>query len=657
MQVLNLPMRKLTMNKIHANALLSMSKDDVFELPEGFYMLSFDKDKAIKATKRRLLITWYMWEIPRRYGGLVLNATHYLGNQRWVDGVVLERLSVIFWDTYHAIVATQGTDVNNLVWDMSRTVYEITTDLHNLTLSHLGEYVTTVDLGDIDAILSHPAVVKAKADAESGEITINEAHKRVKALVNSDIRVLRKNGLASMSRAGVLSNNQLVQLIGPRGYVRKTNGDNFKHPIYVGYADGLSTIYDSSTESRSASTAYYMNDRPLQDSEYFNRMMQLFTGVITEVEGEDCGTKGFLYWKVAPNELEGLVGKYHMVDGKPVEIQATDTHLIGELIKIRSITACDNHNTTRPCKICLGGIHRIIPPKSNPGHTVTIFALSSVGQLILSTKHVIASTPALVLELNAIASSWVNYNNRDNSLINLTKRVASGRYLLRVQTDEIFGLNAIQSVDNPDTLSPQWVSGVSQISLSVADRDGNQKGEWVTIETAVAGKKSALSSGVIKAIREHGVTHIGDLIEIPLIDFMGKELLIVPRSNESMVDYLRNIKNFIFGSNKNSDSIMNYDSRSAAIHALKSIFNEKINISFVQAEIYIRAAMTRDYKNNDYRLPRGNEPFSFCPAKNVIANRSISAGLSFQGQEDLLSNPKSYLNKDKRHAFHMDALY
>lgn len=637
--------------------LLNSDKESMWALPEGPMNIEFSKKDVLKTTKRRTVFSWYLWEVVRQFPALQLTSAHHIGSRMFVKGIEMDLLSTILWDTFDAYVAIHGDD--SVIWPMSKVIYETTNNLHNVTLTELGSYATTVDLSDINDIITHPKIAKVKQQAADEEMGIEEAHRIIVDIIRSDPR-FRHNGLAAMTRAGLLAENQLVQFIGPRGHVRKTNGDNFKLPIDVGYVDGLSTLYDSATESRSASTSHYMNDRPLQDSEYFNRMMQLFTGIVKEVRVHDCGTKHTIDWLVQEGDVAGLVGKYHMVNGKPVVIKADDQHLVGTNIKLRTITKCESENTSTPCAICLGDVSKVIPPKTNIGHVLTIEPLSAVSQLILSTKHVIASKAAINVDLSGNAGKWLAYAKEDTAHVNLIKKSPTGNYVLKVLQREVSGLNSIQSVDKPENLSIEYVSCVKEIALYLADENGNPVGDGQVINTTVAGKGSALSIDVIKAIKEHGVHYSDDFIDIKLMGFTGKRLLSAPRGNEDMVSYLKTIKGFIFGSDKGdrkAGSILEHEDCASAIRALKTIFDKKIRVSFVHVEIFIRSAMTRDWKNNDYTLPRGNEPYSLCPAKRVIANRCVSASLAFQGQEVMLVSPRTYLQNGKRPSFHMDPLF
>lgn len=636
----------------NVSTLAKLQLKEMMALPEGRHTLIFDDGSELKTTYRRTLFSWFFWRMHTTYPGAKITQKHHVGNGRMTKGREIVIASNVIWDVWDAFDGPEDK-----IWPMARTIYLILNDIHNFTIGQLGEYVTSVDLEDIYQLGYHPGIKQLKEAALKEEMSIEDIHHEIMKIMNSNDPLLRYNGIAMMNRAALLSPNQLVQFIGPRGYVNGADGNKFKEPINVGYIDGMTKLYDSAIESRSSSTSLYMIEGPLQDSEYFNRQMQLFTAVIQGVKGDDCGTQHTLEWLVTEGDLGSLDGKYHMVKGVPVLFNKTDTQYIGTVIKLRSITCCQNVETTTVCKTCLGIAHRILPSRTNLGYILTIEPLSAISQLILSTKHVLASMASLYLELTPETAGWLRLDRSDKSSVCLKKSCASNNYILRVKVDEVKGLNNIKRCQDPGSLEPQRISYIGEICIAVADREGKRRGEWSYINTIVGGGGSALSSDVIMAIHDNGFTSVEDMIEIPLKGFKGKELFITPRRNEDMMTYLKSVKHFVFGSEKSGESVMSYKNVTQAVAGLKRIFDEKINVNMIHVEIFIRAAMTVNYMVNDYRLPRGGEPFKFCAARSIISNRSVSAGLAYQQQSILLTKPSTYLKGGKREDHILDAIY
>ena len=648
-----------------ANDLLGFTEEQIWKLPKAMEM-TFADGVVMQVTARRVLLSWHTWRLHRDYPGCGVLSTHYVGNGRFVNGTLRDLLGAMFWDVYENHTATHDLTV----WEMSKTLYEIVNTIHNITVADLSEYVTTTDLGDIADILLHRSVETAKSNAmerisnsEDGSDVLKDTFVTIAELMSSDDKTLRNNGIAKMVRAGLLDKNQLLQFIGPRGFVKSTDGTMYPEPIYAGYADGLRNLYDSMTESRSASLALYMNQAPLQDSEYFNRQMQLLAAVISGVGQDDCGTTQTIPWLVDEVDLISLTGKYHMVDGRPVVFNKSDTQYVGKVINVRSITKCENPDPTVVCKTCIGRVHRVIPPRTNLGHFLTIEPLATLSQLILSTKHVVASMASLYMDMSGSTGKWFKQDVKNKSSIKMKRSNIANKFCLRFIAEEASGLNSLNTCDNVAGLLPQRISCVTSIQVSNADHEGKSKGEWETFDTTISGVGSALSTDVLLAIKRNGVTIMGDLVEVVLDDFKDKEVFVTPRRNEDMMSYLKVVKHFVFGAEKNTDkgdSMISYSDPGQAVATLKRIFDEKITVNIIHAEIFVRACMTRidpndPYKSMDYNLPIGGEMFRFANAKDIILNRSVTGALAFQGQGKLLTNPHTYLIKD-RHKHPLDPL-
>mgnify|MGYP000182746879 CR=1 FL=1 len=640
--------------------LAAQSHQEILALPAGVWKLNFSDGKSITTTKERTVFSHFFWRLHREFPGCGVLSSHHLGNGQYVKGAELELCAKVLWDVWDNY--THHKPNNESTWEMSKVVYEIMNDIHNFTVSDLTPYVTTVDMGAISQLVKHPKIVKAKAELNVEnetpvDVKIENIYKVVLEVITSDDPDLVNNGIAQMARAKLLSTMQVVQLLGVRGFVTATDGTMYPEPVLTSYSEGLSTNYDSVTESRSASLALYMNSKPLQDSEYFNRQMQLLTEVISEVTYSDCGSPG-MEWLVDSDDLRGLTGKMHMVDGRAVEIKESDVDLVGKIIQLRSITVCKNPNSSSVCSVCLGATAYAVPPRTNIGHALTIEPLSAASQLILGTKHVVSSVASLYLEIEPHTASWLKHDTANRSIIKLKKKNVSNTFILRFAKSEAKGLNTVTHCTDPAGILPQRISCLSELEIATADMAGNQKSDWTRINTTIGGVGSALSTNVIMCIKRNGVEVKDGLVRVVLDNFNGKELFITPRRNEDMMTYLKTLEHFVFGvNNEKGESITNYTNCSQAVAALKRIFDEKLKVGVIHAEVFIKACMVRDLAAGDYRMPVGGEDFQFVKAKQLIYNRSISAALAYQTQRELLTKPLSYIIPDEARTSHpLDSL-
>jgi len=650
--------------RVKAIDLIQYAEADINALPDGTWIyVDFSNGALVKSVKSAITLSWYFWDMHRRYPGSEIKPTHMVQAKAFEKGAELDLSAVLFWDIYygchqyHSARTEEERDL--LVWEMSEALYETINTVYNMTVSKLARYLTTVSLKDVYELLHHPTILAAKQQcyeamdnpgSDIGEVMRNSFNQITKTAKGDD-PMLRDNMIAKMTRAGVLDTRQLLQIIGPRGFVTATDGSTYKEPIRPGYADGLSEIHESMTESRTGSLSLYMNEGALEKSEYFNRQMQLLTSVIAKVVGDDCGTIDTIPCLIGENELKSYGGKFHIVDGVTKEIDITDTSLINTIVHVRSITLCKNHDPTTMCKKCFGMMYKVMPPGTNIGHALITKPLSDISQNMLSTKHIVSSVMSLYLSLGGVYLEWFKYGPDNKSSI-VFKKNNNHKYLLRFAVEEAPGLSWVTACDDPSSFSPQRISCVTAIHLAEMGNDGQAKSGWTTFPTIVGSKGSALSTEVLLCIRRNGLKVIGGQIEVILDNFADKEIIITPRRNENILLYLNQIRHFVFGADKKGDTgdcIVSYTNVGKAIAALKRIFDEKISVNFIHSEIVVKACMTVDPQKRNFNLPIGGQPFVFSNAKSILANRSLGAALAYQGQRDLLKRPASYLVKERHH--------
>jgi hypothetical protein len=93
--------------------------------------------------------------------------------------------------------------------------------------------------------------------------------------LNSDIPEFKNNGLIKLIKLKLLSFNQVLQIVGPRGRVSDINGTIFPYPINSSYFEGIKTTWASLIETRSATISCMNTKTPIQDTETCNRRMAL----------------------------------------------------------------------------------------------------------------------------------------------------------------------------------------------------------------------------------------------------------------------------------------------------------------------------------------------------------------------------------------------
>lgn len=111
--------------------------------------------------------------------------------------------------------------------------------------------------------------------------------------------------------------------------------------------------------------------------EWVKHFQRLFQNV--RVEGDDCGTKDTMAWHVTEYNHKRFNGLYHMVNGKAVLIDASETKdLVGKTIHVRSPMLC-KQKAPHFCATCCG---KAITASGNALNTPT----SRVGSVFMGAR-------------------------------------------------------------------------------------------------------------------------------------------------------------------------------------------------------------------------------------------------------------------------------
>jgi len=627
--------------------LLAISPSEIEGKLPPVHIVRFPDNTLLLSSPPRTRVSRTYWELFCLYPGAVIGREHMLPATVFKKSSDVDLLQTLFWDVRAGHMALHP-DAEDPVWRMAKSAYEIQNTMYNMYVSDLGKYGSSVDLDALSEIMTHPQVVSALKANDDGDIDLDETYRRIISFMQSPLPELRDNGIARLSRCNLLSLAQTVQMVGRRGQVSAADGRIYKYPLKGSFGNGLGDLYSYATESRSASLSLYMTDGPLKDTEYFNRRMQLVCAIIQGIKLKDCGdTKGIRY-QVGDYDIPTLEGRYRILeDGTHTRINIDDVHLIGKEIQVRSITTCRSPDPTHSCKVCMGDIHVTMPPHTNYGHFLTVYVLSKLSQLILSTKHVVTSAEALTLVLSKDLQTWFRLDKLNKSQVRLQRGV--GNVMIRVPAEGVFGRNIVlHHKGDVGTLSPPRISCIPSLKIAQMGPSGTRTGNWIDVDVSVGGIGSALSTDVLREMHLSGWENEDGELLIRLPNFGGNSVFITPRRNDSMMDYVKRFMYFIFAGDPRAgkgDSIANYDTPDAAIAALRTIVDERVpEASFGNIEVFIRAVMTVAGRRN-LNLPVGGEPFKFVSALHVLSGRSTSAVLVYQGQRKVLTTPGSLLRK------------
>lgn len=643
---------------VNANDILNYTEDQIWSIPLEPIDVQC-ADKVVNVPAQWLILSSYYWRLFKDFPGAQIESKHLLQKPFTTD-THLSLGGIIFWDVYkHAI-----NQYENIIWDISRVFYEITSSIDNAsrTRSRLTSSVTSSSLYDFVELIKLPEIIEAKSeylkkvtDAKYDEkVTANaidDAHKKIEKALYADKPELNKNGIKQLCNANIVNKGQMIQLIGPRGFVHDIDGRVFKYPIDVGYIEGLGNLYDSAIESRSASKSLYMTEDPLEDSEYFNREMQLLCSTVHSIVGESCTGYITSPWLVAEDEEYLLRGKNYMVDGVPKMIWGDISDLVGKTIQLRTMSGCNNHDPQTVCKTCLGWSWRVIPPNSNLGYTIGSILCAIMSQLMLSNKHYTSSAPSQTFELNDRHAPWLRMHKTDKLQILLQKNVVKKNPIIRIETGYVRNLNNILSAEVSE-LPPSRITSIKSFVICEGDGKGNVIGDFDELKTVISGQGINLSSQVLQYLKKNGWKSNPIYIEFELLDWDAEvPIFVVPRIGDNIHLFQKDVKSFIMPTKENEISITSFNTRGSALAEFTNLLKKRLKFNLIQVEIFVRACMTVNGNEGDYRLPRAGENFSFMSAKQCLYHRSLTTLLAYEIQAGAVADTIWY--KDMPRHVHM----
>ena len=631
-----------------------------WQLPEGEHSVQFD-DGIIILTKPQIVMSWYYWSLYRCFPGATLISAGAISGY-YTSGVHKKLGGLLVWHVF----AEHEFSNKYTVWDISKVFLEVANTIYNVSCTHLAEYVTSASLHDLMELIHEPEIVKAKANykrvcVESKYLdtvvspAIKEVHAQVSQVLFKDPSYLPHNGIKKLCLTGLVNRGQMIQLIGPRGYVNDIDGSVFPLPIDGGYGEAMDTLYDSIIESRSASRASLMNTVPLQQSEWFNRKVQLAATVIMEavpIEG-GCTSYVTISHLVDQDDLALLKGKYHMVDNVPVLIWDTIDDIIDTRIQLRTITGCGCHDVQNVCTICLGRSSYTIPPGTNLGYALATPLCAIISQIIMSTKHYEVSSASLELLLTANDAKWVKFNAKSPNKLFLTDFAVTGNVLIRIDSDYVRHISQIMHVDVSE-LPASRITKIPNFGITHTDKMGNLLGAFDELQLAVSGTGVHLSVEALTYLKDHGWGSGKGYIEFNLRSW-NKNLpfLVVPRKGDDIMTFFGDVKSFIEPEKKTDIKITESKTRGDAVGKMIEILRRRLNkgngqeFNIIQVEVFVRAMMMISYSTKQYGLPHPTQEFEFASLKQVIINRSLTSMLAYQQQAAALLQTEWQTNPQK----------
>lgn len=643
------------MKNIQARTLLKYSTEELTDILTGFFSVTFEDDVTIETNYREILYSSYLWDIHRAYPNIPILSTDHVQNATTngvlTSGTYRKLLNLSYWrvrDTYNLKYEEDVDKLNKLVYDTVGNMY-------NCLINLVADHVTSIDLVDFMEVQLHPKLWDAMDKVTEQRDTIEHAHKVVIDVVSEETSLVN-NALAKAARCGAVNKNQLEQCLGPRGFVTEVDSKILPVPVTRSFTQGMYDIYNLAAESRSAAKALYFSKVPLQDSETFAKQLQLITMVVENLhKGEDCGSKNLFTWSlvkpakyddtgrmIRKSDLHHLQGKNYLntETGELETVTLDMTHLIGTSIQFRTIQFCEHPDKHGVCEVCFGGLSDSIVESANLGNEITKPITTQSTQSVLSVKHLDSSSKTEKVEL---PSDIAHFFRARNSIELLVGKSFTKTTKLAISPDYILGINDIKTVNNAAQLVPSRVSLIRDITIIDSISPSLPP---ITINASLDSSKRIpiLTKECLTYMKKYGWEIDSNGAVILSFEHWNRKdpLFLYPEVEYSYGAHSNEISRIINGGEK-ATSKTNSDP-SSTLALLHDLINSKLDINIIAIETVVYALSSPTEEDN-FDLVRHYPIDERCikPLLSTLFGRSLSAGMGYQRQAELVQKPVSFI--------------
>lgn len=632
--------------------LLGMSEDDIWKIDTGNNpeITVVAHDKTFTMLARPAIVSWYCWPLQRTQSGMPLCKRHF------ATGVTLSNKGILG-------ILTQGyrdyVDLHPGIIDVvaiNTLIARAINIINNTFVMRIPEYVTTASMRQYIEVLDDPELVEIRAKLEPNQNSIREGYGKGLAVIKRPGKFVG-NQIADDIKQGSVSDGQSAQVFIARGYLTDHNSRIFVKPVLRCYAEGLGSFHDSFVESRSATKAMLFQKKPLEDSEWFNRKMQLVAQAVQRIHmNEDCGSTITVPILVKEGWLSRLAGKYYYAeDNKTLKcVSDKDDHLIGRIIHMRSPMYCNHPDRSGICEKCYGKLAISLPYFNALGeigkNEIIIGHISAteigqdLSQKMLSTKHLDTSSTTEPFVPRRQDAMYIVEGMRDNA-VRLHPRLAQDKVKLKVNFNKTTALSDIYVAENLDEVATR-AGGFNEIVLEF-EREGGYN-ESIPIPTVQGSRQGQFTVDFLRFLQKANWTNAEKgyiVIDLSTFDYQC-DVVELPLVHQDMTVYQKQIEAYIRFSKDSAKwkgKFVTPEDAGLALSEFYTLLSERLKVNIVHAEIMLYSVMTTDPANYDYRLPRAYEQRQFSSYHECIEFRSLSVQLLYQEQATVMLKPTTFL--------------
>lgn len=635
---------------------LSLSKEEIWALPEGPLKLRFDDGEIIETDNRETIFSWYLGVFHRLYPQTPLLSYHHINGEPLKKSTHTKILGFGLFDAYEASNETLDLE------ELSRTAYEITNIIFNDFTERLKPYVSTLSAFDVVDALHHPDIKAANDWIQDPNTPATSGN--IERCQNRILSTLKKpgalvgNAFARMSKSQIVNAGQILQILGPRGFTTDIDSRIFPYPILVGYAQGLTDPHDMLIETRSAAKALIFATDPVAQSEYFNREMQLSTSIISRLHKGDCGTNYTIPWRMKAKDFSTLAGKIYVCpeEGDLKVLKRWDTHLEGKTIQLRSVLGCEHPDAYGVCEVCFGKLSTALPRQTNIGHVCATVLCEKVSQNMLSTKHYEGSSVVGgIEELSERHSRFISLGVEGSNAIMLAPHLKGQKVKMLFESKEAPSLAMVDHVDTVEKLSISQISELSEVTIEVFNKEGITM-DIEKIPISHGSRLSSLTHEALEYIRQHGYIPINSqqyVVDLSHWD-TDKPLFRLPMKHPDMVEMMKTIKKFVMSNHKGSKegsyfrSLKEFQTPVQGLQEFHQLITSKLDVNLAHLEIIVLSTMIQGPEGVNHFPPVPKYTGVVSSYNMNMLKRSEGVAMAYQQQHKPLIDFASYMSTLKR---------
>lgn len=582
--------------------------------------------------------------------------TNFYNNNTYTSKTINKSFEVIVEDVVECYCKPQKD--RKILDHLYYSMYVVLNNIYNYLTYESLEYCSSINVLEFLEIQMNNELLTSMKDAHvhNNHIYVNNTYDVLDKVLK--LPEIQHNQISKGYLSGNINPNQVKQMLASRGFITEIDSSIFKYPIASSFTLGLKDIYDLAIESRSGAKALYLSTNAIREAEYLARELQLVTMLVSKLIDDDCGNHDYIDWLVRSKELGynkddlgNLIGKYYYntTTKKEELITSKHTHLIGKVIKLRSVINCKLKDPTTICTKCFGDLSYSIPLHSNIGHYSSTSVTQKITQSILSTKHLSSSATSHNIQLDQITEKFLNL--KDGTIYMFKSGILNNKFIqydLIIEQEYVFGLKDLNINTDILKLEPYRVSRISNFIIQSKNIKTGEV-EYFPITISTNRNRGSFTYEFLNYIVNSKYTLDNeDRYVIPLNEWSANiPFIITPELEYNFQALAKELKSLLRDSSNVKNNTTKRYTPESLLQRLFDLINSKLSVNIAVLEVIVYAMTVKSLENRDFNLGRNVSNKTVTDTTTILEKRSLGAGYGWEKVIKLILNPNSFYSKNK----------